>query len=684
MYWKDKNMSTHLSISKGKFILLIVLPVLLTFYNYDLVFSYDEARVQAYLSQSKYDEAIKYLKDSLSAGHKDNNLYYALGNIYRRQQKINEAIKWYKELIKIDPLDVRGYYGLGNVYNDMDNFAEATRLFEEAVKVAPGGSYGYRGLGLVNADAGNYAEAIKYYKEAIRLDPRDSSIYVDIGNVYANMSDYSEALRWIREAARMEPDRSYIYANMGRVYENMGSYDEAIKRYEESLRVNVYNSESYLGLGNVYSKQRKYDKAIKMYKEAIRIEPYVPESYYGLGIIYRKQRNYSEAIKCYKEAIRINPTYSNIYVYIGDVYGEQGNYSEAMRWYKESIKKIPPNRFFCPYEGLGLVYRKLGKASQAEENFLTMVKRQPFNYESYYNLARYYYQVGKIDKAIYNVEKALSFHSIVEDKARILRLKGFILLIQENYAAAEVIFNNLIKDYGANSSSLIGMGHISNAKKEYKSAKKYFEDALKLAQSNTEDEDRTMAMLGLGWVSANEGRYQDAIGWYKKILKGEPLQILALTSMGNAYIGLGEYDAAERYFKLGLDIDRDNEYILAGLGMVYLNKGYDKSSEELLFRSLKVNNASYSCPYEGLGLLYLKQGKLKDAEDNFRKAIEINPDIEYKKYTGLAKIYIKYGKYREAERLLEKSIRNYPYDAEAKALLKEVKDRILRTDKVTR
>ncbi|MHB8154883.1 MAG: tetratricopeptide repeat protein, partial [Candidatus Omnitrophota bacterium] len=70
-----------------------------------------------------------------------------------------------------------------------------------------------------------------------------------------------------------------------------------------------------------------------------------------------------------------------------------------------------------------------------------------------------------------------------------------------------------------------------------------------------------------------------------------------------------------------------------------------------------------------------RAGKTKEAEENFKKAIELNPNIEYKKYNGLAKIYLKKGRYQEAKELLEKSIKNYPYDNEARELLKQIESK---------
>ena len=70
--------------------------------------------------------------------------------------------------------------------------------------------------------------------------------------------------------------------------------------------------------------------------------------------------------------------------------------------------------------------------------------------------------------------------------------------------------------------------------------------------------------------------------------------------------------------------------------------------------------------------MYLTQGKEEAAAEHFKKAIAINKDVEYKKYNGLAKIYVKQKKYAKARELLEKSIKNYPYDDEARELLKTI------------
>jgi len=71
----------------------------------------------------------------------------------------------------------------------------------------------------------------------------------------------------------------------------------------------------------------------------------------------------------------------------------------------------------------------------------------------------------------------------------------------------------------------------------------------------------------------------------------------------------------------------------------------------------------------------MRKGKLADAKKHLQKAIDINPNIEFKKFNALAKIYIDEGRIEDAKKLLTKSIENYPYDDEAKRMLKEIEEK---------
>ncbi|MDP3012636.1 MAG: tetratricopeptide repeat protein, partial [Candidatus Subteraquimicrobiales bacterium] len=437
----------------------------------------------------------------------------------------------------------------------------------------------------------------------------------------------------------INPDDARIYAGLGKAHFRKTQYEEALNFLNKGLKINAKESELYVWFGYIYQAMGKLDEAEKYLLKGKEINPADSEIYRELGKIYRDMGKYEESVRYFKKVIDMKV--GGGYEGLARTYEAMGKKQELLKLFNKEIKK-GYYYYACPYQGLGNVYKKMGNPTQAEDNLLRVVKIEPYRWQGYYDLAEYYCEVGKMDKAAENIEKALTFAAYTgnRNKAEVIQLKGFILIMQGKYDLAQEIFNNIIHEYGVSCSALAGLGHVYNARKEFFRAREYFTEGLKLS-GERKDKYRIFALLGLGWVNANEHNDKEAVRYYSQVLEEQPLNILALLGMGNTHNWLGEYDLAQRYFNKVLEIDKNNEYALAELATVYLNQGNKARAQELLTESLKINNTTYSCPYEGLGVLYLKEGKVKEAEDNFKKAIEINPDIEYRKYNGLAQIYIK-------------------------------------------
>ena len=227
-------------------------------------------------------------------------------------------------------------------------------------------------------------------------------------------------------------------------------------------------------------------------------------------------------------------------------------------------------------------------------------------------------------------------------------------------------------------------GHLALGRKDYDAAARWLEAELAGAgpllkafdQPSAYDPEgyiwlvARLSWTGMGWWATNQARHEEAAGWYDRVLKQKPSDVFALLGRANSHNALGELDAAQALLERALRVDPDNQYALAELALVKLNRGDDAAAEETFQAALAVEAETYTCPYEGLGLVYLRQGRVGDARAAFERAIDINPDIEYRKFNELARIYIADGRLVEARRLLEKSIENHPYDGEAGELLK--------------
>ena len=265
----------------------------------------------------------------------------------------------------------------------------------------------------------------------------------------------------------------------------------------------------------------------------------------------------------------------------------------------------------------------------------------------------------------------------------LLAVKGYVLLVRQQYEAAEAVFNELGNLNGAQELVNVGRGHLAIVRQDYPAAVGLLlPTALlkegRLASMTPDSGSETvrllhrMACLGMAWVEANQNRNREAIAHYQRILRRSPDDLFALLGMGNSLSALALFPRAERLFRRVLALDSHNAFAHAEMGLLHYNRGDDAAAMAAFSTALKQNRERYTCPYEGMGLVYLRQGKLDEAKRNFKRAISISPDIEYKKYNGLARIYLREGKVGEARQLLRKSMKNYPHDPEAGLLLKKL------------
>lgn len=184
-----------------------------------------------------------------------------------------------------------------------------------------------------------------------------------------------------------------------------------------------------------------------------------------------------------------------------------------------------------------------------------------------------------------------------------------------------------------------------------------------------------LVWLAEGWSAGNQGRHEEALAAFDRLLVQIPGHPFAQLGAGNALLALGELGEAERLFQQVLEDDPDNQQATAQLALTWLQRGDLVEAERGFLRAMKLGPDGYTCPHEGLGLVYLQRGQESAAARHFEEAITLNPDIEYAKYNGLAGILMNQGRLDEAEVLLRKSMENVPWEPTAARLLEELERR---------
>src|SRR2546423_3642668 len=158
-----------------------------------------------------------------------------------------------------------------------------------------------------------------------------------------------------------------------------------------------------------------------------------------------------------------------------------------------------------------------------------------------------------------------------------------------------------------------------------------------------------------------QGKLQNAISEYEKILKAYPKDLTVMNTVGDLYSRLGESDKAVTCFKSVGDAYASQGFTVKAIAM-YKKLSKLKSSTECVLRLAELytqqglfNDAR--AQYLLVAEDFLKSGQLDQAVRIFEKTLEMDPDNVAMR-TKLAEVYVRMGKKPEAWKILTSAAEN--------------------------
>jgi tetratricopeptide (TPR) repeat protein len=152
-----------------------------------------------------------------------------------------------------------------------------------------------------------------------------------------------------------------------------------------------------------------------------------------------------------------------------------------------------------------------------------------------------------------------------------------------------------------------------------------------------------------------QGKLDNAISEYQKVLKADPKDLTVMNTVGDLYSRLGEQDKAAECFKSVGDAYASQGFTVKAIAM-YKKLSKLKASMECVLRLAELytqqglfNDAR--AQYLQVAEDFLKSGQLDQAVRIFQKTLEMDPD-NVPMRTKLAEVYIRLGKKDEAWKIL--------------------------------
>lgn len=188
------------------------------------------------------------------------------------------------------------------------------------------------------------------------------------------------------------------------------------------------------------------------------------------------------------------------------------------------------------------------------------------------------------------------------------------------------------------------------------------------------DEDKD---LDEGVKSFNEGKYDEAIASFKKVIEKFPENYEGYYNLGLAYLKKQEIDQAIPALEKATEINPQALPAYFALGEGYFAKGDSEKATQNFSKAIELE-PNNPMAYYNLGIIYYKLDKMEEALSAFNKAIELNPELSSAYYQA-ALSSVKSGDFEKAIKYFENFLKNEPNAPEAaqvKTMIEELKKRL--------
>ena len=359
--------------------------------------------------------------------------------------------------------------------------------------------------------------------------------------------------------------------------------------------------------GLIYANLNRHTEAIKEFKKQLAKNPEDAKVHYHMGISYFKLKEYDKATAELEAALKTKPDFSDAHIQLAVI-----NLTKALELRKLGKK-----------ESLALE-----KLLEAEDICREITKRTPDYVRAYILLGEIHFAQGFIDDAIIDYKNALELdNSLVDVHVALTRL-------------------------------YIQGGKINLAKEQ-----------CNIVLSGIDPDNNQIRIL-LSAIYEQQGKFDEAITYLRRILEKKPEHIIAHTQLSILYLRTSKYDEAlneaDQVFKLSPSAALPPVVYFVKGCVLLQRKDYTNAADMLKKATIRVPKLMQAHYY--LALALAESDRVEEAKTEFQSAINIDSGF-VPAQLGLARLQARDGRHEETIEICKSILYTEPEDVNAMQIM---------------
>ena len=239
--------------------------------------------------------------------------------------------------------------------------------------------------------------------------------FLNKSKVFLTLKQFEKSLIMIDSAEIIVPNYIGVHFLKAKVYDELKMFDLSKENYEKVLNLDLKYPGVNFNLGNNALTISKFEEALNYFKKELDVKE-TAKTWVSIAIAYTNLYQPDSSEFALKKALKLDNEYSKAFILLGQFFKDSGEIDQAINYTKKALDLDPHNIDYQYFYG-SLLFQS-GKFGLAVPFLESVVKKKPWDYWAYNNLAQALIRLGDKDKG----EKFLLIADSLENKNSIIDL----------------------------------------------------------------------------------------------------------------------------------------------------------------------------------------------------------------------------------------------------------------------